>query len=135
MAKHYMMDPGGSFFTTTFPEYHPSSEHVSVAKGKLGIKEQSKTQLKELLKKHPTIYTVIRSVSSSGMSRTMEFWVVQGGDLRRITSLMIDVLGWGESPKGYLKVGGCGMDMAWHSCYSAYAVIGLDVKKMKNDIL
>lgn len=135
MKTYYMQGPEGSFFTTIDPKYHPDSAQVSIAKGKAGIEAQSKCKLKELLKKHPTIYTVIRSVSSSGMSRTMDFWIVQQDGLRRITPLMIDVLGWGESPKGHLKVMGCGMDMSWHACYVAYQVLDLDVKKMKNDIL
>lgn len=135
MSKIYMMDPDGSIFTTEVPEYHKQATTLSQAKGKLALAEQSKGKLRELLKDHPTIYTVIRSVSSSGLSRTMEFWIVQGDSLRRITTLFIDVLGWGESPKGALKVQGIGMDMSWHACYSIYAILGLEVNKVNNTIL
>lgn len=135
MPKIYMKAPYGAIFTTTNVEWHKDSEKLSVVKGKVMLAEQSKATLLKLLEGHPTIYVIIRSVAASGMSRTMDFYTIQGEHFRRITPLFCDVLGWGETPGGALKVHGCGMDMAWHSCYTVYSIIGLDTKSVKNAIL
>lgn len=68
----------------------------------------------------PEILTIVRHVSRSGMSRNISLKYVKNGELLDITynaALVLDwplVDGWNYS----VKVGGCGMDMGFHTVYS-----------------
>ena len=68
-----------------------------------------------------TIYTVIRSVSSSGMSRTISLKVARDGKILDLTYYASILLGWPlveVHGSRALRVGGCGMDMGFHTVYS-----------------
>ena len=89
--------------------------------------------------KKPLIYTTLRSVSRSGMSRKIDaFYFKANSDgtiskynlnyaIAQITSFKQD------SQTGALKVGGCGMDMGFHLVYSFSRCLfdGLDISKYK----
>jgi hypothetical protein len=69
-----------------------------------------------------TVYTVLRSVSSSGMSRTISLKVAR-------TYFASVVLGWPLVEKNgsrALRVGGCGMDMGFHTVYSLASALFRD---------
>lgn len=77
-----------------------------------------------------TIDVILRSVSRSGMMRQLSLLVVdQEGRLRDITyrvSLAIDNP---TNDRGYLSMGGCGMDMGFAAVYSlSYALHGYESK-------
>ncbi len=93
---------------------------------KASLKRKEREESKERLlayyvKPGDKIYTVIKSVSSSGMSRTMSIYVVIDGQLQNITYhtakaldySLVDVNG-----SRVMRVGGCGMDMGFHVVYS-----------------
>jgi hypothetical protein len=68
-----------------------------------------------------TVYTVLRSVSSSGMSRTMSLKVAKDGKILDLTYYAAIVLEWPlveVNGSRALRVGGCGMDMGFHTVYS-----------------
>ena len=79
------------------------------------------------------IYADIKSVSRSGMSRRIAFYMVdknkEGNYIRRVTREIAWLTGWvpfQEYKQGGkylvddgLKVTGCGMDMIFHTLYSA----------------
>ena len=68
-----------------------------------------------------TIYTVLRSVSSSGMSRTISLKVAKEGKILDLTYYASIVLDWPlveVNGSRALRVGGCGMDMGFHTVYS-----------------
>lgn len=68
-----------------------------------------------------TVYTVLRSVSSSGMSRTMSLKVARDGNITDITYYAATVLDYPltvVNGSRALRVGGCGMDMGFHIVYS-----------------
>jgi len=76
--------------------------------------------------KGATVYTVLRSVSASGMTRHISLKVAQGGDIYDITYLAAQAMG--EKVKdrnGYntIKVNGCGMDMGFHLVYNLSSVL------------
>ena len=78
-----------------------------------------------------TVYTVLRSVSASGMTRHISLKVAHGGDILDITYLAAQALGERVSDRnGFntLKVNGCGMDMGFHLVYNLSSVLyaGLD---------
>ena len=85
----------------------------SGAKGKAASAEYCKAELRALLTPGAKVYCILRSVSSSGMSRAISLYVKSEGDMRNIDSLSADALGYKLSKKEGLLVSGCGMDMGF----------------------
>ena len=82
-------------------------------------KAQAEMEAIERLKKHcpigTKIYSLLRHVSKSGMSRSIDFFVHEDNEPYRITYLLVDAMGMKFDPKnGGIKVTGCGMDMGYH---------------------
>jgi hypothetical protein len=76
-----------------------------------------------------TVYTIIRSVSASGMSRTISLKVARGGQILDLTYFASVVLGWPLVEKNgsrALRVGGCGMDMGFHTVYTLASILFRD---------
>jgi hypothetical protein len=73
-----------------------------------------------------TIYTVLRSVSSSGMSRTISLKVARDGKILDLTYYASILLEWPlveVNGSRALRVGGCGMDMGFHTVYTLSRVL------------
>jgi len=85
-------------------------------------REESKERLlSHYLKPGSKVYTVVRSVSASGMSRTMSVYVVVEGELLNITYHTAKALDYpltDVNGSRVICVGGCGMDMGFHVVYS-----------------
>ena len=60
-----------------------------------------------------TVWCVVRSVSRSGMSRRIDCYVIQDGQLLYVSYYVANAIGWSVSDKGILSRG-CGMDMGFH---------------------
>jgi hypothetical protein len=92
--------------------------------------EYAKKQLLDYyLNEGDTIYTIIRSVSASGMSRTISLKVARGGQILDLTYFASVVLGWPLVEKNgsrALRVGGCGMDMGFHTVYTLASILFRD---------
>lgn len=76
-----------------------------------------------------TIYTVLRSVAPSGMSRTMSLKVAKNGkilDLTYYASVVLDYPLVEVNGSRALRVGGAGMDMGFHVVYSLARVLFRD---------
>ena len=88
--------------------------------------DQDKAQLRDMLGDKPNVYTILRSVSSSGMSRHISLKIVHRGELIDITYLAARVMGDKLSEKlghNTIRVNGCGMDMGWHLVYNLSSTI------------
>lgn len=96
-------------------------------------------ECRELLERHERIYGIVRRVARSGMSRVIDFYVLEPvGDISnvlpvRISNLLAAVYNretdgssrsW-TGDVGGVKIGGCGMDMGWHVVYSVRQALGL----------
>lgn len=57
------------------------------------------------------VVVVIKSVSSSGMMRKMDFYVIYKNDLVRINGAIERIADYKLDKNGSVIVGGCGMDM------------------------
>ena len=82
--------------------------------------------LTHYLKEGSTVYTVLRSVSSSGMSRTLSLKVASEGKILDLTYYSGTVLDWPiveVNGSRALRVGGCGMDMGFHTVYTLSRVL------------
>jgi len=91
-------------------------------------RELARRRLREILagQDNPTIYTVLRHVSSSGMSRDISLKTVENGELVDITFTAAQALGDKSKHKdgrSVIRVSGCGMDMGFHLVYSLSSVI------------
>lgn len=94
----------------------------------LADKELARMKLREILaeQEKPLIYTVLRHVSASGMSRDISLKTVQDGELIDITFTAAEALGEKVKEKNghrVIRVGGCGMDMGFHLVYSLSSVL------------
>lgn len=81
-------------------------------------REQARETLREMLKPGDTVYTILRHVSSSGMTRSISLVVIDDGDVRDWSYLAARAMGdrIDERHDG-IKVSGCGMDMGFHLVY------------------
>lgn len=82
-------------------------------------KQEALTELRKILKPGTTVYTVLRHVSASGMSRRIDLYVMRKGEPRYISGYAGRVLGIKRSKDHEgLVVSGCGMDMGFHLVYN-----------------
>jgi hypothetical protein len=89
-------------------------------------KEEARNSLLNLIELKPgdTVYTQLKHVSKSGMSRVLELRVIKGDRLLRIT-WQATALGVGTYDKKHegLKIGGCGMDMGFAAVYDLSRIL------------
>lgn len=92
----------------------------------LEIEEAKKQLLAHYVSEGSTVYTVLRSVSSSGMSRTLSLKVAKDGKILDLTYYAGTVLDWPiveVNGSRALRVGGCGMDMGFHTVYTLSSIL------------
>jgi len=81
-------------------------------------KAESITRLQGLLSSGDTIYTILRHVSASGMSRTIAMYAVKDGRLIRLTGLAAFAMDRTfDAKRDGIKIAGCGMDMGFSLVY------------------
>lgn len=118
MAKTYMQSANGDVFETEHPEYHKECENLGGgAKGFAARREYCLKELRKILKPNSTVYTVLRSVSKSGLSREISAFAIQKGKLRNLDCLIADAIGHAVGNQG-IKMNGCGMDAGFALVYS-----------------
>lgn len=82
--------------------------------------------LTHYLREGSTVYTVLRSVSSSGMTRHISLLVANGDEITDITYYAAGVLGdslYERDGSRSIRVNGCGMDMGFHLVYNLSSVL------------
>ena len=83
-------------------------------KEKLDNYYYAETKLNELLNRKQEIYSIIRHVSQSGMTRHISFFIIHNNEIWHIDNLISDYLDYRPNKRyDALVVGGCGMDMAF----------------------
>lgn len=81
--------------------------------------ERALEQLREWLKPGATVFTIVRHVSRSGMSRSISVFASVDGQPHDITYQASRVMGESVDQKhGGIRMGGCGMDMGFALVYS-----------------
>lgn len=91
-------------------------------------KEEARAYLLSILDKQekPTLYTSLKHVSASGMSRDMKVLAVVDGQILDVTWYVgkLDVGSIKErNGQRVIRVGGCGMDMGFHVVYTVSAIL------------
>jgi hypothetical protein len=80
-------------------------------------KAEAMSRLRKLLKPGATVYTVLRHVSASGMSRRIDLYCFHKNQPVYLSGYAGRVLDMRRHKDGGLVVGGCGMDMGFHVVY------------------
>jgi len=80
-------------------------------------KESARKQLAKFLKPGDTVYTVLRHVSQSGMSRNISLYVARNKDMINISGLTSSITERKWQDDDSVKIGGCGMDMGFALVY------------------
>lgn len=93
-------------------------------------RQEAIERLRELCPPGTTIYTVLRHVSRSGMSRLITVCMVKDGRIRDLTWDAGKALDWPlPSGKRGIRTDGAGMDMGFHLVHSlSYAIHGMQGK-------
>ena len=75
--------------------------------------------LLEMVKPGTTVYTNLRHVSDSGMTRWLDVYIVEDNQISNITGLVCKAADLTYCNRRHsLKIGGCGMDMGWQVVYN-----------------
>jgi hypothetical protein len=74
-------------------------------------------KLKSWLPEGSTVYTVLRSVTRSGMNREISVHCVSEDHILWLSGMVGEVIGLKRGKKEGLKIGGCGMDMGFEIAY------------------
>jgi hypothetical protein len=87
------------------------------------------------LDKGDTIYGIVKSVSSSGMSRTIKFYTIKDNRPMFLSWSIGQLLGYKLREDGTLRVSGVGMDMIFKIVYDLGAVVHNDGYYFRSDSL
>jgi len=121
--EYYMHDTrSGYVFITRSPENWKECAQVSKTEGKRLRAEHAKQSLLKILNEGDTVYTVLRHVSASGMSRRIDLYTFKDNKPVYLSGYYAMMQG-EEPPKDGYKVGGCGMDMGFHLVYTLSSLL------------
>ena len=90
-----------------------------MTKAKQSARAEAIASLRKMLKPGDTVFTVLRSVSRSGMNRKIDLYKLEDNEPRWLSRLVARACDWTfDKKKDAVSVGGCGMDMGFHLVYS-----------------
>jgi hypothetical protein len=124
--RAYFQLSSGTVIDTDSPEVwasDPTAKRISAKRGKELLKAEALENLRAILKAGDTVYTVLRHVSSSGMSRRIDLYVVRDNEPRYLTGSVARLLDYRQHNDGGVIVSGCGMDMGFHVVYELSRVL------------
>ena len=76
-------------------------------------------KLREILKPGDVVYTTVKHVSRSGMSRSIDVHIIRGNEPRWLSYWVAKALGRGfDDKRECVKSSGCGMDMGFELVYA-----------------
>ena len=124
MKTAYIELPYGSVIETDSPELWTEGKRLTVKAGKAALVAEARERLLEMLQPGSTVYTQVRHVSGSGMSRRISAYVIRDNEPWNISGYVARVLDWPcDRDELSVRVSGCGMDMGFHLVYSLSATL------------
>lgn len=87
------------------------------------------------LGKGETIYGIVKSVSSSGMSRRIKFYAIKDNRPMFLSWSISQLLGYKLQDDGTIRVNGVGMDMIFATVYELGAAVHSDGYYFRSDSL
>lgn len=115
--------PSGLIFETEKPDLHQDAKKLTRAEGLKKRKEHAIKELRNTLSPGDTVYTVLRHVSASGMTRRIDLYTIKNNRPQFLTGYAAYATGWKWGNKAGLVVGGCGMDMGFHLVYTLSRIL------------
>lgn len=115
---YYVQTPRGNVFQTANPDHWPEAIVLPARRGAALYRAQYCDSLCALVRPGDRVYTVLRSVSRSGMRRTLSVLIVTEGRISDITYSVAIVAGYRRDKRGHIIVGGCGFDAGYDVVYS-----------------
>lgn len=116
---YYLRDTtSGTIIRSSYPENHKGAEVIPAKAGAAEYRLQYVARLRETIRPKQDVYTILRSVAASGMSRTLSVATV-GADsqIHDITGAVAIALGERTTDRGHIRVGGCGFDAGFDVVY------------------
>jgi len=92
--------------------------------------EASRERLLSILKPGDTVYTILKHVSRSGMSRDICPIAIVNGELVHLGYSVAALVGWRCDDQD-VKIDGCGMDVGFELVYTLAAALFGDGYKLK----
>lgn len=90
---------------------------LTASEGKKLEQQQALDSLKNLLSPGDTVYTILRHVSTSGMTRHIDLFTFKDNKKVYLSGYFSKAFSYRMAKNGGLVVGGCGMDMGYHLVY------------------
>lgn len=116
--QQYVKTKEGQIYRVNDPDSWKDCELLTKKEGERLYREQALETLRKLLKPGDTVYTILRHVSKSGMSRHIDLVVISEGRPRNISFFAATAMRDSQAKDGSIKVNGCGMDMGFHLVYN-----------------
>lgn len=117
MAK-YMQLTDGTVIQTDNPELWKEAKPLTAKAGKEAYREQAREKLRAWFPVGATVFTILRHVSSSGMTRRISVLVPLEGGILDVSGYVATALDYRRHDRdGGIIVRGCGMDMGYHLIY------------------
>ena len=108
----------GTIFETDHPEWHKDCTVLTNAEGKRKRVQYAIKRLREMLSPGDTVFTVLRHVSASGMSRRIDLYAMRDNRPVFLTGYASAAIGWSWGDKAGMVVRGGNMDMGFHAVYT-----------------
>lgn len=112
----YMELGDGFVIQTADPARWPEGKRLTKREGIAKQRAAALKRLHSLLSPGDTVYTIIRSVARSSMSRLMDVVIARDGRIQRITCDVAHAIGH-PLKNGELRMDGGGMDMGFQAVY------------------
>ena len=98
-------------------------------------KAEAIESLRKFLERDERIYTVLRHRAASGMTRFIDLYYIKNNVPYRITWQAARALGWTYDVKREaLRVGGCGMDIGFHTVYTLSSILFREAPTFKDSV-
>ena len=115
--RKYIRLACGTVITTNHPDMWNDGTIISAVEGKKALRSAARSSLLEWCPKGTKVMGIVRSVSRSGMTRRISLYVIVHDEIVNISRLAGIALEWPVKDDS-VGVGGCGMDMVFHTVYS-----------------
>lgn len=129
----YVQLPSGTVLETENPSLWPEAKRLWPKHAQQLLRDEARESLRKTLQPGDTIYTVLRHVSKSGMSRRIDLYKMINGDPIFLSGDVAHLLGDKLHKDGGVVVNGCGMDMGFHLVHNLSIALFCDPGKYTHD--
>jgi hypothetical protein len=113
----YVELSGGMVIKTENPDRWPNAKRLTKREGALAIKISAAANLHGTLSPGNRVYTVLRHVSASGMSRNIDVYVFRDNRPVYLTGAVANLLDAKRAKDNSIQISGCGTDMGFEIVY------------------